>query len=192
DLHWDQSRIGKVARHLAANMGRAVGKGDDDGGAAMDIGHRGDFRGAYAGQIALPIKADALRYVSTPAISVCEVRMLAETGAGSAMNPAAMYDWNAFAGVDPYSFFLGGPQPLIEITNPAAPEGELYLFRDSFASSLAPLLCTYYRKTTLIDLRYISSEILPDYIRPGSGAQILFLYNPKVLNQPATLRAPSN
>ena len=41
---------------------------------------------------------------------------------------------------DPYSVFLSGSKSLLTITNPSADtDRELVIFRDSFASSLAPL-----------------------------------------------------
>ena len=59
---------------------------------------------------------------------------------------------------------------------------ELLLFRDSFGSSIAPLLVENYSKITLIDLRYISSMILDKYI-DFKEQDVLFLYSTVVLNQ---------
>ena len=56
------------------------------------------------------------------------------------------------------------------------------LFRDSFGSSIAPLLIENYRKITLIDLRYINSELLTEYIE-FNNQDVLFLYSGVVLNQ---------
>lgn len=59
---------------------------------------------------------------------------------------------------------------------------ELLLFRDSFGSSIAPLLLENYSKITLIDLRYISQEVLENYIE-FNEQDVLFLYSTLVLNQ---------
>ena len=56
------------------------------------------------------------------------------------------------------------------------------MFRDSFGSSIAPLLVENYKKIILIDLRYISSKILGSYIE-FKDQDVLFLYSTVVLNQ---------
>lgn len=78
---------------------------------------------------------------------------------------------------------MSGAVPLISIENPnAKTEKELLIFRDSFGSSIAPLLVENYKKITLIDLRYISSELLDNYIE-FNNQDVLFLYSVLILNQ---------
>ena len=73
--------------------------------------------------------------------------------------------------------------PLIEIQNQnAETKKELLIFRDSFGSSLAPLLIENYKKITLIDLRYISSDIVDNYII-FNDQDVLFIYSTLILNQ---------
>jgi len=127
-----------------------------------------------------------------------------------------MYDLSAIDGRDPYDLFLRGVQPLITIENPAAvTDRQLYLFRDSFGSSLAPLLASAYKKITVIDMRYIDSRVLDYYITDdeaeaaalfvgdflaGAGvfnprlrgfaqedADVLFLYSAQIMNNPDVL-----
>ena len=84
---------------------------------------------------------------------------------------------------DKYDIYLSGPTSVIRIENPSANnDKELLLFRDSFGSSIAPLLIENYRKITLIDLRYINSELLTEYIE-FNNQDVLFLYSGVVLNQ---------
>jgi hypothetical protein len=64
---------------------------------------------------------------------------------------------------------------------------ELYLFRDSFGSSLAPLLTGAYSRITLIDLRYIDSRVLSDFVEFSPRADVLFLYSAQILNNPDAL-----
>ena len=72
--------------------------------------------------------------------------------------------------------------PIIEMTNPnAETERELIIFRDSFSSSLAPLLLEGYSKITLLDLRYISISMLKDYVT-FSNQDVLILYNTTIIN----------
>ena len=65
-----------------------------------------------------------------------------------------IYDGEKGAGRDPYEWFLSGSESLLTVENPhAATDRELVIFRDSFASSLAPLLMEQYAKITLVDIR---------------------------------------
>ena len=63
----------------------------------------------------------------------------------------------------------------------------MVLFRDSFGSSLAPLLLQGYRKVTLVDIRYMDPKLLGDYVNFQS-ADVLFLYSTLVLNSSGALR----
>ena len=57
---------------------------------------------------------------------------------------------------DPYEFYLSGSTSILEVTNPNA-EGDrhLIIFRDSFGSSITPLLLGAYAKVTIVDTRYV-------------------------------------
>ena len=84
--------------------------------------------------------------------------------------------------------YLSGAVPLMVIENPTATtERELVIFRDSFGSSLAPLLLEAYSKVTLIDIRYMASSLIGDYIN-FSNQDVLFLYNTLILNSSEMLR----
>ena len=84
--------------------------------------------------------------------------------------------------------FLNGATPLQTIENPnAATDRELVIFRDSFASSLAPLLCEQYCTITLIDLRYMVSGLVPQYVT-FTNQDVLFLFSSWVVNESAMLR----
>ena len=56
-----------------------------------------------------------------------------------------------------------------------------------FGSSLAPLLAGSYRKITLIDLQYISSDLLESYVC-FQEQDVLFLYSALIWNQSGTIR----
>ena len=103
------------------------------------------------------------------------------------------FDWDILScghghGNDPYEIFLSGAISLLSIHNPRAEtKRELVLFRDSFGSSIAPLLVDGYSKVTLIDIRYIDSsyaETMVDF----ENADVLFLYSTSVLNHSETLK----
>ena len=62
------------------------------------------------------------------------------------------------------------------------------IFRDSFGSSMAPLLVQDYAKVTLLDLRYvIDSKLVGRWIN-WSDQDVLFLYCTEVLNTPDMLK----
>ena len=84
--------------------------------------------------------------------------------------------------LDGYDLYLGGANAILTVENPAGTTGkELILFRDSFGSSLAPLLLDSYDKITLIDLRYVSPDLLPQFVE-FSNQDVLFLYNTGIIN----------
>ena len=90
--------------------------------------------------------------------------------------------------VDSYSLFLSGPSSIIEMSSPnAINDRELILFRDSFGSSLAPLLLPYYKKITLIDLRYINMNMVEQYVT-FENQDILFLYSTLLVNSSNLLK----
>ena len=64
---------------------------------------------------------------------------------------------------------------------------ELVVFRDSFGSSLIPLLVDEYSKITVIDIRYVQSNVLGQFV-DFHGQDTLFLYSTVVLNNSMSLR----
>ena len=84
--------------------------------------------------------------------------------------------------------YLSGAQALLRIENPhAETDRELVIFRDSFGSSLAPLLTRGYKTVTLVDIRYISSQLLGQFLT-FRNQDVLFAYSALILNNSATLK----
>ena len=176
DTHWRQEKITDVARRLAAEMG--VPASDEYAVKQADA----PFYGVYYGQSALPLSPDSLYYLESEYLGACTVYDY-ETGAY-----LPVYDLAKTAGKDPYEMFLSGPKSLLTIENPnARTERELIIFRDSFGSSLAPLLAEGYGKITLVDIRYLSPEMLDRFIT-FDGQDVLFLYSVFVLNNSVTIK----
>ena len=99
-----------------------------------------------------------------------------------------IYKESAINSSDAYNIFLSGPSCLIEIENEQAfNDKELIIFRDSFGSSIAPLLVPYYKKITLIDLRYINMNLVNNYV-DFSNKDVLFLYSTLVVNNSFILK----
>ncbi len=140
------------------------------------------FRGVYYGQSALPLAPEPLIYLDSGAIQACQVYDW-QNG-----REIPMYDLERAEGKDPYELFLSGPLSLITIQNPQAKtDRRLVLFRDSFGSSIAPLLAGDYAQITLVDIRYIQPGFLNSMV-DFEGCDVLFLYSTLVLNHSETLK----
>jgi len=61
------------------------------------------------------------------------------------------------------------------------------MFRDSFGSSLAPLLVEGYKKITMVDIRYINSDVLDAFIE-FNDQDVLFVYSTLLLNSSLGIR----
>lgn len=141
-----------------------------------------DFYGVYYGQAALPVKPDKISYLTNEIIENYEVFDHEN------QKEMDVYEMDKAKGDDPYEMFLGGPLSLITIENPTNANGkELIIFRDSFGSSIAPLLAQAYAKTTLVDIRYLQSALLGKFV-DFKNADVLFLYSSSVLNNSNTLK----
>lgn len=180
DLHWDQTKLMPV---LAA-LGDAMGFDPTLNGAYEKA--LGDFYGVYYGQLALPMEKEPMTCFITPAIQNAKVSLL-DTKTLE-LYASVMYAEDKLDGIDPYDVFISGVQPLVVIENPdAGNDRELYLFRDSYGSSIAPLLCEAYSKIYLIDFRYLASPMLSHLIDFKPGNDALFLYGTVILNSSGTL-----
>ena len=172
DFHWDQSQLGNVVDALGAEMNFNINLSQ------YELNFYGEFKGVFAGQIALPIGRDYMLYFDFPHLSASYLNVWTME-----MESGYIYDYYRFWRMDPYDFFLSGGQPLIILENENAEyERVLYLFRDSFSSSLAPLLSGAYSKIVLIDLRYIDFRTVQQIIEFKPGSDALFLYSTQVLN----------
>ena len=69
----------------------------------------------------------------------------------------------------------------------AIPNMRQILFRDSFGSSLAPLLVQGYKTVTLVDIRYLASGLLGRFI-DFHGQDVLFLYSTSLCNRGMLLK----
>lgn len=171
DSHWRQNQLIDVAKTIAQAMGTDLQ--DSYEVRQADV----DFFGVYAGQSALHVEPDTIEYLVNDTIQALEVE-----------GASAVYDTKKLSSKDPYEMFLSGNQPLVTLRNPNAGNSKrLIIFRDSFASSLTPLLSEAYAEITLIDLRYISSDMLEEYV-DFQDAEILFLYSISMLNNSLAMK----
>ena len=170
DLHWRQERLQNVINTFQKNMKlESITKNNNT------VKYMGEFYGTYYGQLGLKLPSDKLYVVTNENLENATTYNYETKKIGK------IYEENTSS--DKYDIFLSGATPLISINNPnAKTDKELLLFRDSFGSSLAPLLSENYKKVTLIDLRYISSKLLKEYIN-FENQDVLFLYSTVVLNE---------
>lgn len=182
DLHWKQTELQGVVDTLEAKLGFTA---DISGLTPADLG---SFAGAYLGQLSVPMEEDELIILTGGSMDEAGItaEYLDETTLEYA--PLPIYSASALEGVDGYDAFLGGAKPIVRLVNPSLSNGRnLVVFRDSFTSSLAPLLSLGFDTVTLVDLRYIASPALPDYVDFSSMTDALFIYGPELLNSSATL-----
>lgn len=177
DSHWRQEKIEAAARRIAEHLGVHITPFEDYTAHTFE-----DFRGVYWGQSALLLGAEDLTYLSDDMLEDCTVYHVETNGT------TGVYEPEKLENPDPYDVFLGGADALSVITNPnASTDRELIYFRDSFGSSLAPLLVRDYQTVTLVDLRYISSDLLDQFI-DFHGQDVLFLYSPSIYNNSTLLK----
>ncbi len=178
DTHWKQPQLLGAAGKLASAMGVTVPSSD----ALRQETVQKPFYGVYYGQAALPMEPESIDYLTNELLESCRVYNY-ET-----QKYTDVYDLEKLDSRDLYDIFLSGSQSLLRIENPnAATERELIVFRDSFGSSIVPLLVQDYKTVTVVDIRYLNSSLLHNHL-DFNGQDVLFLYSTLVLNNSETLK----
>lgn len=179
DTHWRQEKLTDLADYLLEAMGAESAEQE-----YQKIESETPFYGVYYGQAALPMEPDTLNYLTNEMLEDCKV-FTYETGKPVEI---PMYDMEKAAGKDPYEMFLSGTRPILTIENPHVDNGEeLIVFRDSFGSSLVPLLAKAYEKITILDIRYVNSSMLGQFVE-FDDQDVLFLYSTMLLNSSLALK----
>lgn len=178
DLHWRQERLFGAAEAICQALEVPSPKAEDFTPQVLER----PFYGVYYGQAALPMEPDEMVLLRSPLLDGCTV-LDYESG-----KTLGVYDESRLEGPDLYEVFLSGPRSLLTVHNPSGEPGrELLIFRDSFASAITPLLLQGYETVTLIDIRYISIDLLERFI-DYHGQDVLLLYSVPVLNSGETFR----
>lgn len=177
DPHWRQECLITTAQTLAQ---------------AMDVPLAGDFQenaidtpfyGAYAGKSNETLMVDTLRYLTGEVPDACTVYDY-ETE-----RQETLYDLSAVETDTPYDLYLQGSRSLLRIDSPlAATDKTLVVFRDSFGSSLIPLLTESYRTIYAVDIRYLSSQMVGRFLSFDGSEDVLFLYSTLVLQNSRTMK----
>lgn len=175
DTHWRQEALLDAAGKLGNTMGVTVPEFDK-------TTIERPFYGVYYGQAALPMDSEPLYVMENPVLNACTVTNH-ETGTIS-----RIYDTDKLNSRDLYDIYLSGAAALLTVDNPnAATDRELIVFRDSFGSSMIPLLIHDYKSVTIVDIRYIASAYLAEAV-DFHGQDVLFLYSTLVLNSSNSLK----
>lgn len=175
DSHWKQEKLQNVAKTIAENMNFSITQNYNEQKVAT-------FKGVYAGQLPINTKEDEIKILVNNVIADANAYNYETKEQGG------IYNFKKLTGYDKYDIYLSGATPLIEISNANNKTNKtLVIFRDSYASSLAPLLTEGYSKITLVDTRYISPKILNEYVN-FENADILFLYSTLVINNSMALK----
>ena len=179
DAHWSQDKIINTARKIANDMGFLERINTD-----FEKKEYGEFFGGYYGQLGKNIQSDNIYYLTN------EIIENALTYNYETQKESKIYDFlKANNSMDKYDLFLSGATPIIQIRNSnATTDKELLIFRDSFGSSIAPLFTQAYSKITLIDIRYISTDLISNYVKFNDNQDVLFLYSTLLINESGSLK----
>lgn len=178
DTHWRQEKI----LDAAAKLCEAMGTGYFESGELTPEQVERPFYGVYYGQAALPMAAEELYVLRNDILDSCTVYDHESGKTGT------IYDMEKLTSRDLYDVYLSGAKALLTIENPkAATDRELIVFRDSFGSSLVPLLVKDYARVTLVDIRYIASDLVGNFLE-FDGQDVLLLYSTLILNSSNSLK----
>ena len=176
DTHWKQENLDKVIKQMNFLMNFKYKEVD------YNKNTYDKFFGVYYGESAISRKPEKLTYLTNDTILNSEVKYLENN------KLTTVYNINKLNSLDPYEVYLDGASSLIEITNKnSISKKELIIFRDSFGSSLSPLLIEYYDKITIVDNRYISSNYIKEYIT-FKNQDILFIYSTFMINNSGSIK----
>ena len=180
DMHWKQESIGETAKAICAAFGLQLSFTADTNAFTAH-----PFVGSYTEKpLKSEVTTDTLQYLTSDLLNSVTVTDYV----GGVPQGGVLYNTAITAEQKTYDLFISGPMPLQVLTSPnAATDRELIIFRDSFGSAIAPYFCEQYAKVTLVDLRYLGSGALADYI-DFDDQDILFLYSTHILNSAMILK----
>ena len=178
DTHWRQEKLLNVAQTLCGALGAEAFAPEE---LALE-GLERPFYGVYHGQAALPMDPEPMYVLDSEILGSCTVYNH-ENG-----RTTGLYDWEKLQSMDLYDVYLSGAAALLTIENPAGEPGrELIVFRDSYGSSLIPLLVKDYARVTVIDTRYIQPDLLDRFV-DFRGQDVLMLYSTLLLNNSYSMK----
>lgn len=176
DTHWKQEKLDKVVLEISKKMDFKYQKIN------YTENKYNNFYGVYHGESAINREPESLIYLTNKNLSNVKVTYLENK------NLKKIYNIDNLNSLDSYEVFLDGASSFIEIYNEnSISNKELIIFRDSFASSITPLLTNYYKKITLIDNRYINSNYYTNLVE-FTNQDVLFMYSTLIVNNSSSLK----
>ncbi len=173
DTHWRQENLIPTAQALANALGVTGPQAGDFTAVKVDK----PFYGVYHAQAALPqVKPDEMYVMESELLSSLTIQV-----AGNA-NSVPVYDMGKLNSDDQYHIYLSGAKNgMVTVENPnAGNDKHLVIIRDSFGSSIAPLLFQDYSRITLVDLRAIYYGLFAQ-TNPATGEKYLDFQGADVL-----------
>lgn len=187
DMHWRQENLEKTVEKIENELGINSKKVD------YEEQTLGEFYGTYYNNTSkieniklADVKPDEMIYLTNKELENCKVYNTETQKNEKIYNKDRVNETK-----NKYDLFLSGATALTTITNEnAQTDKKLILFRDSFGSSIAPLLAKDYKEIVLVDIRYINSTILENYLDfdKYENADVLFLYSSRVINKSGIFR----
>jgi len=175
DSHWRQEKILPVAEKLLQGMGKPLKKINYTENTVNN------FIGVHGQQSGIKSSPEGMTYLTNDTLLGIKVTSVEDKGT------LDVYNKEKLDSPDMYDTYLHGAKALLTLERESDSPNHLIIFRDSFGSSIAPLFAENYSKITLVDLRYISSSVIGDYV-DFQNADVLFLYNTSIVNNAMLLR----
>lgn len=190
DLHWKQEALNPVKEAILSSFGHS-----------FEVNHTSyqeqvfeEFYGGYFSRAPLALSQETLTYLTSTLTQEAQVTIV--QGLNDKLEFTGVYNTEALGKMDSYDVFLYGAQSIVSIKKPESmlpndsdATNKLIIFRDSFASSLAPLLLEQYDEITLVDLRYITPALALEILGPiDASVDILMLYQSQIVNQSLLLK----
>ena len=173
DTHWKEEKLSKVVKKLSKEMNFNINNN-------YNFKRISDFNGTYSSRIVRKDIKDEIYILD----NVNDMNVYNyETNSYE-----KIYDLTKLNSFDKYNVYLSGSVSLLKIESMnTSSNKELIVFRDSYGSSLIPLMVDGYKSITVVDTRYISSSMLSNYI-DFNNKDILFLYSTLLINDSFTLK----
>ena len=172
DIHLKQERLGSVVSKILELCD--VEEKDIE----YSFNTYDKFYGSLYAKMAISMKPDTITYLTNDLLNGVKVESVEDK------DLLDVYNVSDLESLDPYSIYLNGPKAYLKIVNKNVKNRKLIIFRDSYTSSIAPLLVTYFSEIELIDLRYYSSDLL----NIDGDPKVLFIFGSEVLNNSFSIK----
>ena len=181
DMHWKQEELENTVNRILEKMNI------EKKSIQYEEKSLGDFYGSYFKEVNdNKIKPDELIYLTNDSLDNIYSYNVEKEIEEKIYNIDRVNETN-----NKYDLYLSGATAIQKINNTNIDNGKkLIIFRDSFGSSIIPLLLEYYQEVLVLDIRYINLEFLSNYIdfNEYKGQDVLFMYNTRVINKSGIFR----